>query len=223
MAGKLIVIEGLDGSGKSTQLERLPSVLKERGIEVRTVSFPDYNDPSSTLVKMYLAGEFGSDAGDVNAYAASIFYAADRYASFVRYWRDYYESGGAVLCGRYVSSNVIHQASKLPSDEWGAYMDWLYDLEFSRIGIPKPDLTIFLDMPGDVADRLMSGRYSGDESKKDLHEKNKEYLKNCRAAASYAAERLGWQTVSCAENGDPLPLSVITAQLADSIEKAVKA
>ena len=123
MAGKLIVLEGLDGSGKSTQLALLPAALAQKGVRVRTISFPDYNDPSSTLVKMYLNGEFGTSAQQVNAYAASIFYAADRYASFVRYWREAYQAGEIILCGRYVSSNAMHQASKLPRAQWGAYMD----------------------------------------------------------------------------------------------------
>lgn len=222
MAGKLIVLEGLDGSGKSTQLERLPAALAEQGVEVKTISFPDYSDPSSTLVKMYLSGEFGTSADDVNAYAASIFYAADRYASFVRYWREYYEAGGIVLCGRYVSSNAIHQASKLPESEWGGYMDWLYELEFDRIGIPKPDLTLFLDMPREVADKLISGRYAGDESKKDVHERDMTYMQKCRDAARYAVEHLGWESVCCAKDGAPLRPEEITEILTEKIIDAVK-
>lgn len=221
MSGRLIVLEGLDGSGKSTQLRLVHNELLSQGINIKTISFPDYNDPSSTLVKMYLGGEFGSSAGDVNAYAASIFYAADRYASFVRYWRDYYEEGGVVLCGRYVSSNAIHQASKLPREEWGGYMDWLYELEFERIRIPKPDLTFFLDMPRDVADRLIISRYSGDENKKDVHERDMQYMRRCSEAADFACERLGWVKIPCSDGVDPLPTDLICQSICDKIMQVI--
>ncbi|MGI6270151.1 MAG: dTMP kinase [Candidatus Howiella sp.] len=220
--GKLIVLEGLDGSGKSTQLARLPDVLRARGIEAKTISFPDYDDPSSTLVKMYLAGDFGKEPGAVNAYAASIFYAADRYASFVRYWREAYEAGRVILAGRYISSNAIHQTAKLPRAEWAGYIDWLYALEVGKIGIPAPDLTLYLDMPVEVSERLLSGRYAGDEGKKDLHERDRDYQRTCREAAAFAAERLGWTTVSCARDGEPLPMEEITETLAQKIAAAVK-
>lgn len=219
---RLIVLEGLDGSGKSTQLERLPTALRERGIDIRTISFPDYDDPSSTLVRMYLAGEFGSGPSDVNAYAASSFYAVDRYASYVRHWKTDYESGRLILAARYVSSNAIHQAAKLPPDEWETYLDWLYQYEFEKMGIPRPDLTLYLDMPEQVSDQLLSNRYGGDETKRDIHEKDKEYLRACRAAAAFAAKRLGWETVPCAKDGRPFPPEVITGRLVEKIESVVK-
>lgn len=220
--GKLIVLEGLDGSGKSTQLARLPAALRARGMEVRTISFPDYDDPSSTLVKMYLAGDFGTEPGAVNAYAASVFYAADRYASFVRHWRKDYEAGRVILAGRYISSNAIHQTAKLPRAEWPGYIDWLYGLEVGKIGIPAPDLTLYLDMPAEVSEKLLLRRYAGDEGKKDLHERDKAYQRVCREAAAFAAERLGWTTVACARGEQPLPVEEITEILADRIAAAVK-
>lgn len=222
MRGKLIVIEGLDGSGKTTQLQLLPEHLRQSGIEAKAISFPDYEDPSSTLVKMYLAGAFGKKAGDVNAYAASIFYAADRYASYKRRWGEYYEKGGAVVCGRYVTSNAIHQTAKLPKDEWRGYLDWLYDLEYTRIGIPKPDLVLFLDMPVAVSERLLEHRYRGDESKKDLHERDMEYMENCRRAALFAAEYSGWKIVGCADGDRPLPVNVIAEKVLDSALSVLK-
>ncbi len=199
--GKLIVIEGLDGSGKSTQLELLPELLKQNGIESKTVSFPDYNSDSSALVKMYLNGKFGNKPDDVNAYAASLFYAVDRYASFKTDWGKYYNEGGVIVSGRYTTSNAIHQTSKLESSEWKDFLDWLYELEYVKMGIPKPDLVIFLDMPVEVSQKLLSGRYEGDEGKKDIHESNIEYLNNCRKAAKFTADYSSWKTINCASDG----------------------
>ena len=198
MSGRLIVIEGLDGSGKSTQLQ----LLRERMTgEVRFVKFPDYDSDSSALVKMYLSGQFGTDPNKVNAYAASAFYAVDRFASYRTSWGDDYDRGGVILCDRYATSNAVHQASKLEGEERDSYLDWLYDFEFNKLGIPKPDAVIFLDMPVDVSQRLMTGRYQGDEGKKDIHERDVAYLEHCRKAALYAADRLGWSVVSCAPDG----------------------
>lgn len=200
--GKLIVIEGLDGSGKSTQLELLPENLKKFGIDTKTVSFPNYESDSSALVKMYLSGEFGKNPEDVNAYAASCFYAVDRYASYKTDWGKYYNDGGTVVAGRYTTSNAVHQASKLSEDKWENFLSWLYDFEYNKIGIPKPDLVIFLDMPIEVSQKLMSKRYSENGGKKDIHERDVEYLNHCRKAALYTAEFSGWKIISCAENGE---------------------
>ncbi len=211
--GKLIVIEGLDGSGKSTQLELLPKLLKGQGIDSQTVSFPDYESDSSALVKMYLAGQFGKEPSDVNAYASSLFYAVDRYASFKSKWGAYYSAGGTVIAGRYTTSNAIHQTSKLPENVWSDFLDWLYELEYNKVGIPKPDKVIFLDMPVEVSQKLLSGRYKGDEGKKDIHESNVEYLNNCRKAAKFTADYSGWTTVPCAEDGNPRSIEDIAQDI----------
>lgn len=200
--GKLIVIEGLDGSGKSTQLELLPKNLLKSGIESQTVSFPDYDSDSSALVKMYLAGKFGTHPDDVNAYAASLFYAVDRFASFKANWGEYYKNGGVVVAGRYTTSNAVHQTSKLPPENWADFLDWLYDLEYNKVGIPKPDKVIFLDMPVEVSQKLLFDRYCGDEGKKDIHESDVNYLNKCRDAARFTAQHSGWTIISCAENGE---------------------
>lgn len=214
MKGRIIVLEGLDGSGKSTQLELLRQRLTG---DVVYVKFPDYASDSSALVKMYLAGQFGTEPGDVNAYAASAFYAVDRYASFKTDWGKAYLNGATIICDRYTTSNAVHQASKLDADKRGSYLDWLYEFEFDRLGIPKPDAVVFLDMPIDVSQRLMSGRYGGDEGKKDIHERDIGYLEQCRRAALYAADRLGWSVVHCSENGE-----VRTRQaIADEVYAAV--
>lgn len=211
--GKLIVIEGLDGCGKSTQLELLPKTLGEEGIECRTVSFPDYDSDSSALIKMYLRGDFGTDPKAVNAFAASVFYAADRFASFKQKWGEYYNGGGTVISGRYTTSNAVHQCSKLPENEWTQFLDWLYDFEYNKIGIPKPDLVIFLDMPIEVSQKLLSGRYSGDESKKDIHERDTEYLDRCRKAAVFTAEYSKWKVIPCAQNGEARSIESIAADI----------
>jgi dTMP kinase len=207
--GKLIVIEGLDGSGKSTQLELLPKNLTENGIECRSVSFPDYDNPSSTLVKMYLKGDFGKKPTDVNAYAASCFYGVDRYASFKTAWGDFYNAGGTVVSGRYTTSNAVHQCSKLPENEWEDFLEWLYDFEYKKMAIPKPDKVIFLDMPIEVSQKLLSNRYKGDESKKDIHESDTEYLARCRKAALFTAKYSNWDIIPCSQNGEPRTIEEI--------------
>ena len=217
--GKLIVIEGLDGSGKSTQLDLLFANLKKQGIDCKSVSFPNYGNPSSTLVKMYLNGDFGKKPGDVNAYAASVFYTVDRYASYKAGWGEYYNAGGTIVSGRYTTSNAVHQASKLPADKWEAFLDWLYDFEYNKIGIPKPDKVIFLDMPIEVSQKLLSKRYNGDENKKDIHECDTEYLDNCRKAALFTAKYSDWEIIPCSENGEARSIEDISKDILGSVLK----
>lgn len=211
--GKLIVIEGLDGSGKSTQLDILCKKLSDMGKENRRVSFPDYDSDSSALVKMYLSGKFGTKPSDVNPYAASLFYAVDRFASFKTDWGDFYNRGGIIISGRYTTSNAIHQTSKMPESEWKGFLDWLYELEYGKVSIPKPDLVIFLDMPIEVSQKLLSGRYNGDEAKKDIHESDVEYLAACRKAARFVAGYSDFVTIPCAENGNPRSIEDISKEI----------
>lgn len=220
--GKLIVIEGLDGSGKSTQLDLLYENLKKKGVDCRTVSFPDYEHESSTLVKMYLAGEFGTKPGDINAYAASAFYAVDRYASFKKYWGEYYNNGGVVIAGRYVTSNAVHQNSKLPKEQWEGFLNWLYDFEYNKMGIPSPDKVIFLDMPIEVSQKLMTGRYKGDENKKDIHERDTAYLEHCRQSAVFTAEYSGWTKINCAENGEARSIDDIASDVLKEVMTVIE-
>ena len=219
--GKLIVIEGLDGSGKSTQLELLPQNLKNAGIDSKSVSFPDYDSNSSALVKMYLGGEFGKKPGDVNAYAASLFYAVDRFASYKTNWGNYYNQNGVIVSGRYTTSNAVHQTSKMDECEWKGFLDWLYDLEYNKVGIPKPDKVIFLDMPIEVSQKLLSGRYQGDEAKKDIHESDTAYLDKCRKAAMFTAEYSGWTIIPCAENGEPRSIEDIAKDVLEETLKVI--
>lgn len=219
--GKVIVIEGLDGSGKATQTERLYELLSARGVQVRRVSFPDYDSPSSALVKMYLNGEFGSDPGDVNGYAAAAFYAVDRYASFKKDWGKAYDDGAVILCDRYATSNAVYQMTKVPQCEREEYLRWLEELEYCRLGIPRPDLVIYLDVPTDISQSLMSRRYDGDESKKDLHERNLAYLAQCGESARYSAMKLNWNVISCVRDGKMRSIDDISAEIAKLTDKLI--
>lgn len=219
--GKVIVIEGLDGSGKATQTARLYELLSARGVQVRRVSFPDYDSPSSALVKMYLNGEFGSDPGDVNGYAAAAFYAVDRYASFKKDWGKAYDDGAVILCDRYATSNAVYQMTKVPQCEREEYLRWLEELEYGRLGIPRPDLVIYLDVPTDISQSLMSRRYDGDESKKDLHERNLAYLAQCGESARYSAMKLNWKVISCVRDGKMRSIDDISAEIAKLTDKLI--
>ncbi len=200
MSGKLLVIDGLDGSGKATQRDFLEKRLLSEGVSLRGLSFPNYKSQSSSLVKMYLAGEFGKTADEVNAYAASSFYAVDRYAGYRADWGAFYHGGGLLLADRYATSNLIHQIAKLPKEQWNEFSSWMNDFEYEKLGIPKPDLVIFLDVELSISQALLQKRYQGQEVK-DIHEQDLEYLARCREAALWCVETQGWQTVQCTENG----------------------
>lgn len=218
MAGKFIVIEGLDGSGKATQTEILKKYLENRGESVRKLTFPDYDNPSSALVKLYLSGEFGSDPSDVNAYAASAFYTVDRVASYLKFWKRDYENGVTVLADRYATSNIIYQMSKLPKSEWDSFIDFQESFEYGKICVPKPDAVIYLDVEPEVSQKLLLNRYKGDETKKDLHEKNVRFLLDCRESALYAADKLGWKRISCCKNGEMRSIEDISNDIIREIE-----
>ena len=199
--GKLIVFEGTDGSGKSTQFELLAKRLEAEQTGFQRLRFPQYEEPSSALIRMYLGGAFGDDPEAVNAYAASTFYAVDRYASYQCVWKDYYQGGGLVVSDRYTTSNAVHQGSKVPEGERAEFFRWLYDLEYDRMGLPRPDLVVLLDMPVELSEQLMRKREQSTGTHADIHERNEDYLKKCRDVALQAAKYYGWRTVSCAKDG----------------------
>ena len=202
--GILIAIDGVDASGKGTQSHLIHQRLNGAGILSRLVSFPDYASDSSALVRMYLGGEFGSKPEDVNAYAASTFFAADRFASYRRDWKRDYDNGTVIVADRYVTSNIIHQASKLPDSEKQKFTDWLCELEYGIYALPKPDITIFLDMPPEKAAELMSERANKitHEKNKAIHESSTDYLRSSDENASAISERLGWKRISCVKDGE---------------------
>lgn len=203
-------MEAGDGSGKATQTEALYKHLLQEGRKVHRVSFPDYEAESSVPVRMYLRGDFGKSPGAVNAYAASTFYAVDRYASFRRKWKAHYDAGDIILADRYTTSNMVHQAVKLgPGEERETFLSWLWDFEFQKLGLPVPDLVIFLDMDPTVAEKLIAARSKEQSRPKDIHEKDKEYLRSCHRAYLELAEKYGWKRIPCSEGDHPRPIDAI--------------
>ncbi len=215
--GKLIVIEGLDGSGKATQSKLLCENLKKQGKNVLNITFPNYKSDSSALVKMYLAGDFGKKPEDVNAYAASSFYAVDRFASFKTHWEKFYNDDYIIIADRYTTSNAVHQCSKLKEEQWKYFLDWLYDLEYNKIGIPNPDLVIYLDMTPEVSQKLIMKRYKGDENKKDIHESDKEHLKKSRKAAFFCLEESLWHKIECDDKNNAFSIEEISNKVLNKV------
>ena len=202
--GKLIVIDGTDGSGKQTQMGMLQDNLKVKGIEYKKISFPNYDSASSSLVKMYLSGEFGTDADKISPYVASTFYAVDRYATYKKELQEYYEKGGLILADRYTTANMVHQAGKIKDkSERKKFLDWLWDLEFNIYKIPVPTKVFFLNMPLDYSLKLMENRKNkfDKEAAKDIHERNKEYLRESYEAACELAKEYDWSEIDCVKDG----------------------
>lgn len=202
MAAKLIAIEGLDGSGKETQTKLLRGALEGMGYKVGSVSFPQYGKPSAALVEDYLHGGFGQRASDVNAYAASSFFAMDRLVSYLKSWRIDYENSDYFIADRYITSNAIHQCSKLPQGQWAEFIDWLLDYEHGKLGLPAPDIVIYLRLDLATSQRLLEKRYGGDVSKRDVHERDLDYLEHSRQAAEWCCAHMGWIPVECARSGE---------------------
>jgi len=192
--GKLVVIEGSDGSGKATQTRKLYERLRDLEVNVRRVSFPNYESESSALIKMYLRGDFGGSAEDVNPYAAATFYAIDRFAGFFE-WKNFYNAGGLVLSDRYVGSNMAYQAAKLNrKTDRTKFFAWLDDLEYKHYGLPRPDLTIFLDMPPEISAILRRER-----GREDIHENDAAFMKKTYDVYREIAAKYGWKVVNCAD------------------------
>ena len=199
--GKLIVIEGTDGSGKSTQFRLLTARLEQEKRDFQKLVFPQYAEPSSSLIRMYLDGEFGVHPSDVNAYAASVFFAVDRYASFKKVWGDYYRQGGLVISDRYTTSNAVHQTSKEPPERQPIFLQWLYDLEYEKMGMPRPDLVLYLDVPTELSAALRRLREERTGTHADIHEADEAYLRRCRDSGRQVADYAGWRRIDCAAGG----------------------
>lgn len=222
--GKLFVIDGTDGSGKQTQLENLKRRMSEENIEYRTVSFPNYDSPSSSLVKMYLGGEFGTDAKTISPYIASTFFAADRYATFKKGYEEYYNNGGIILADRYTTANMVHQAGKIQNkEERKKFLDWLWDFEFNLYGLPIPTEVFFLNMPPEYSAKLMKNRENKitHESKKDIHEKDQVYLKEAYDAACELSKQYNWYEIKCIKDGEIRTIQDINDEIFEEVKSRI--
>ncbi len=199
--GKLIIIEGTDGSGKSTQFRLMAERLEKENKPFRKLVFPRYSEESSALIRLYLNGAFGSNPNDVNAYAASAFFAVDRFASYRQDWGQWYENGGLIFSDRYTTSNAVHQAAKEKPENRQAFHQWLYEFEYDKLGLPRPDLVIYLDVPTAFTEKLMRGREEATHTKADIHEQDTDYLATCRETGRAAAQYYGWTIINCVKDG----------------------
>ncbi len=219
--GKLIVFEGIDGSGKSTQFKMMCKRLEEEGLDFKRLVFPQYSEPSSALIRMYLGGEFGTRPDDVNAYAASTFYAVDRFASFNKIWRDYYNAGGIILADRYTTSNAIHQGSKVQGNDRCSFFRWLYEFEYELIGLPKPDAVLYMDVPLQTAAAQLIHRQTETGTSADIHEADMEYLEKCCLAGNDAAVYYSWHKVRCTDNGEMRGMQDIHNEIYDFLKAEI--
>ena len=222
--GKLFVIEGTDGSGKQTQSTLLQQRLKEKNIDFKSVSFPNYENDSSALVKMYLNGEFGTDAKKISPYIASTFYAADRYATFQKGYKKYYEDGGIILADRYTTANMVHQAGKIKDEEEREkFLNWLWDFEFNLYGLPVPSEVFFLNMPVEKSIELMKDRENKftHQDKKDIHERDINHLKDAYEAACDVSKKYNWYEIKCVKNNEIRTIEDIHQEIYKEVKKHI--
>ncbi|AOR22363.1 dTMP kinase [Clostridium taeniosporum] len=222
--GKLIIIEsGSDASGKATQAKKLYDRLLEEGYKVKKITYPNYDSPACMPVKMYLSGEFGNKPEDVNAYVASTFYAIDRFASYNKEWKEFYNDGGIIISDRYTTSNMVHQAVKMDKEEKNKYLDWLYDLEFNLYKLPIPDCVIFLDVLPKISQKLMKDRnnkFTG-EKEKDIHENNKEYLIKSYYNSLEISDKYNWNKIECTDGENLKTIDEIHEEIYKEVKKYV--
>lgn len=222
--GRLIVLDGTDGSGKKTQTDLLLARLDKEGIEKEYADFPRYGKRSAVMVEDYLNGEFGK-ANEVNPYAASLFYAIDRFAA----GKDLLSSideGKIVVANRYVSSNMGHQGGKIQDEaERIKYFDWVENMEYNQLGIPRPDATILLYVPAKIAQGLVGKKEAREYLKGktyDIHEEDLNHLENAEKTYLEAAEKFGFKIISCVENGELLSREKIHEKVWEVVEKLIK-
>ena len=220
--GKLIVIEGTDGSGKSTQFKLMAERLEKENKPFRRLVFPRYSEESSALIRMYLGGAFGTNPSDVNAYAASAFFAVDRYASYKQDWGQWYEDGGLIFSDRYTTSNAVHQASKEPEENRAEFLRWLYEFEYDKMGLPRPDLVIYLDVPTSFTEKMMRSREAATNTSADIHEQDLNYLATCRKIGRTAAEYYGWSVINCVKDDQMRSIEDIHEEIYQLISKCLE-
>ena len=223
MNGRLIVFEGTDGSGKATQSRLLCEHLQRENIPYKNITFPQYGKPSAAMVQEYLDGNLGRRPGDVNAYAASLMFSMDRYASYKQDWGKYYEAGGLLIADRYTTSNAVHQAGKLPDGEREKYLDWLFGFEYGLLGLPAPSLVFYLDVPTELTEKMMREREQATNTKADIHEQDEAYLRACRENAKKVAERCSWQRIGCSKDGAMRTVEDIHEEIYRRVTELLKA
>lgn len=215
--GKIIVIDGTDGSGKATQTAMLARRLKREGRTVRTISFPRHGHPSGWLCDQYLAGKFGT-AREVGPYRGSMFYAVDRFAASFEI-RQWLAAGHVVIIDRWVSANMGHQASKISnSRERWKFLTWVQNLEYGLFNLPKPNVVLLLYMPPEVSRALVRKR----GKKQDIHEKDKRHIQQAARVYLELAKRYRWPTIRCAEGAQPLPIADIHAKVWAKVRNLVR-
>ncbi len=215
---KLLVIDGLDGSGKGSITRMLRDYLTQKGMDNDLISFPMYDLESSSLVKMYLSGALGSDPAATSGYAASTLFAADRYVSYRTYWHTLYEKEDSVLIAdRYTTANAVHQLTKLPKEQWDAFLEWLFDFEYNKLGLPRPDHTIYLEMPPVLCRKMIAKRALETGRTVDIHEKDHAHLDKAYEAALYAGEKLGWTRIKSFEGEQPRDLKAVFEELLNTV------
>lgn len=214
---KLLAIEGLDGSGKETQTKLLRDSLISKGFTTDSISFPRYGQASAVLVEEYLHGAFGTNPEAVKAYGASSFFAVDRFASYLREWKSTFEACDFFIADRYTTSNAIHQCSKLPREEWIPFLDWLFDYEYTKLGLPQPDKVFYLHIGVDDSQKLLNARYDNDEFKKDIHEHSVAYLRKSQVAAEFCCNYCKWTTVECMDAEGIRSIDDIHAEILESL------
>ena len=222
--GKLFVIDGTDGSGKQTQFQKLQESLTKDGIDYKVVSFPNYDSPSSSLVKMYLSGEFGENAKEISPYIASTFYAADRYATFQTGYKKYYEDGGIILADRYTTANMVHQAGKIKDEkEREKFLNWLWAFEFNLYDLPVPSEVFFLNMPIENAVDLIKNRENKftHQDKKDIHERDVNHLKDAYEAACDVSKKYNWYEIKCVKNNEIRTIEDIHQEIYNEVKKHI--
>ena len=222
--GKLFVIDGTDGSGKQTQFTKLQERLTKDNINFKTVSFPNYESPSSSLVKMYLSGKFGENAKDVSPYIASTFYAADRYATFKTGYQKFYDEGGIILADRYTTANMVHQAGKIKDkQERKKFLDWLWDFEFNLYSLPVPTEVFFLNMPVEKSLELIQKRANKftHNTKKDIHERDKNHLIDSYNAACDVAKDYNWYEIKCIKDNNLRTIEDIHEEIYKEVKKHI--
>jgi dTMP kinase len=198
-SGRLIAIEGIDGSGKGTQLELLQKALRARGVAVHATNFPHYQSWFGTMVGQFLNGKFGA-LDTVDPHFAALLYAGDRFEA-KRELTDALSQGKLVLADRYIASNLAHQTGRVPDAQRDEFIAWLEHLEYTIYGLPREDRVIYLRVPPIQAQALVSQKAarSYTTAKQDIQESSLQHLQDAAEMYDHLANRPHWSTIECVD------------------------